>query len=103
MQCKHGPSPDEPTVLLATASGCPLFVTRQVQVECELFQAVFEKAPQILTLEEGKQLVYRGESAGQVAERLRLEISGHLRHKWTDTEKRQYWLDKTTNASAEPN
>ena len=88
VECKYGPSPDKPTVLLVTAEECPLFVIRQVPVECELYQAIFDKAADMRKLDKGKQLVYRGESASQVAEHLRLEVSRPRRHKWTDTERK---------------
>ena len=86
--CKYGPSPDKPTVLVVNAAECPLFIIRQVPLECELYQAIFDKAAEMLHLHKGKQLVYRGESASQVADRLRLEVSRISRHKWTDTERK---------------
>ena len=86
--CKYGPSPDKPTVLVVNAAECPLFIVRQVPLECELYQAIFDKAAEMLHLHKGKQLVYRGESASQVAERLRLEVSRASRHEWTDTERK---------------
>ena len=47
VECKYGPSPDKPTTLLAHAANCPLFVVRQVPVECELFQDIFNKATDV--------------------------------------------------------
>ena len=47
VECKYGSSPDKPTVLLVTAAECPVFVIRQVPVECELYQAIFDKAAEI--------------------------------------------------------
>ena len=35
VECKYGPSPDKPTVLLITAAKCPVFIIRQVPVDCE--------------------------------------------------------------------
>ena len=96
VECKYGPSPDKPTCLIVNAKACPLFVIRQVPVDCELYQAIFDKAVEILKLEKGRQLVYRGESASQVAERLRLEVSRPRRHKWTDKE-RQIILARQNN------
>ena len=88
VESKYGPSPDKPTVLLVNAAECPLFVVRQVPVECELYQSIFDKAAEMLHLHKGKQLVYKGESASQVAERLRLEVSRIRRRQWTDTERK---------------
>ena len=38
VECKYGPSPDKPTVLLVNAAECPLFVIRQVPVDCNIRQ-----------------------------------------------------------------
>ena len=92
----YGPSPDKPTVLLVNAAQCPLFVVREVPVECELYQAIFDKAAEMLHLQKGKQLVYKGESGSQVAERLRLEVSRICRRQWTNTE-RQTILARQNN------
>ena len=92
----YGPSPDEPTVLLVNAAECPLFVVREVPAECELYQAIFDKATDMLRLQKGKQLVYKGESGSQVAERLRLEASRICRQQWTNTE-RQTRLARQNN------
>ena len=53
VESKYGPSPDKPTVLLVNAAECPLFVVRQVPVECELYQAIFDKATEMLHLHKG--------------------------------------------------
>ena len=94
----YGPSPDKPTVLLVNAAECPLFVVREVPVECKLYQAIFDKAAEMLHLQKGKQLVYKGESGSQVAERLRLEASRICRRQWTNTE-RQTILARQNNQS----
>ena len=54
--------------------------------KCELYQAIFDKATELLNLAKDKQLVYRGEFPSQVCERLRLEVSRSTRHKWTQKE-----------------
>ena len=87
IQCKYGPSPDKPTTLPINAKDCPLFVVRQAPGECKLLQAIFEKATDMLKIKKGKQLVYRGETAGQVAECLRLEVMRPARHTWTQQER----------------
>ena len=96
VECMYGPSPDKPTVLLVNAAECPLFVVREVSLECELYQAIFDKAAEMLHLQKGKQLVYKGESGSQVAERLRLEASRICRRQWTNTE-RQTILARQNN------
>ena len=84
VECKYGPSPEKPTTLLFRAANCPLFVVRQVPVECELFQDIFNKATDVLSLQKGKQLVYKGESASQRFERLRIEVSRPNRRQLTN-------------------
>ena len=97
VDCKYGPSPDKPTTQLARATNCPLFVVRQVPVECELFQDIFNKATDVLSLQKGKQLVYKGESASQLFERLRIEVSRPRRRQLTNAE-RQTVVARQNNA-----
>ena len=84
MECRYGPSADKPTVLLVTEIECPLSVMRQVPAECELHQAIFDKAADMLKLEKGRQLVYRGECGRASA------IGGEppQRRRRTDTERK---------------
>lgn len=87
VECKYGPSPDKPTILLVIAQHCPTFVIHEVPPDHQLLQSIFDKATEMLQLKKDKQLVYKGESMSQVCERLRLEIMRPSRHQWTQKER----------------
>ena len=59
VQCKYGPSPDKPTILLVIAQYCPTFVIHAVPQDCQLLQSIFDKATEMLQLKKDKQLVYK--------------------------------------------
>ena len=86
IECRYGPSPDKPTILLVTAAHGPTFVIHAPPRAYKLLQSIFDKATDMLNLKQGKQLVYRGESMAQVCERLRLEIMRSTRHQWAEKE-----------------
>ena len=83
----YGKSPDIAELLIVKAEACPEFRVKKVPQKCELYQAIFEKATEMLNLAKDKQLVYKGEFPAQVCERLRLEVSKPTRHKWTQKER----------------
>ena len=84
---RYGKSPDVAELLIVNAETCPTMMVKKVPQKCELYQAIFEKAADILNLAKDKQLIYKGEFPSQVGERLRLEMSKPTRHKWTQKER----------------
>ena len=86
MECKYGPSPDKPTILLVIAAHCPIFVILAAPQDFQLLQRISDKATDMLKRKKDKQLVYMGESMSQVCERLRLEIMRPARHDWSNKE-----------------
>ena len=75
IEMKYGKSPDIAELLILKAEACPKMIVKRVPQKCELYQAIFEKATELLNLAKDKQLVYKGEFPSQVCERLRLEVS----------------------------
>ena len=59
VECKYGPLPDTPTILLVFAAHCPTFVIHAVPQDFQLLQRIFDKATDMLNLKKDKQFVYR--------------------------------------------
>ena len=91
---RYSGSPDIAMTLVVRAESCPLFVIRKVPQDYEILRRVFEVAVEELNLDAGRQLVYRGESMSQVTERLRLEVSRVVRHRWTTEERERVRIDQ---------
>ena len=66
IEMKYGKSPDIGDLLIVKAEACPEFRVKKVPQKCELYQAIFEKATELLNLAKDKQLVYKGEFPSQV-------------------------------------
>jgi len=87
IELRYGQSPDKPTSIHVMAKGCPRFIVRGVPKEYAVLAAICKTAVEYIGLPPDRQLVYRGETATQVCERLRLELSRPKRRGFTGKER----------------
>ena len=50
IEMKYGKSPDVAELLILKAEACPKMIVKRVPQKCELYQAIFEKATELLNL-----------------------------------------------------